>query len=106
MGYVDVRDVAEAHLKAIKVDAAKNKRFILSAEDLWQREYAALIAEEFTSQGFNVTTQEAAAGVDHVDRASNNAAKQVLGINFKPVKQTAVDMINSMIKNGMIQKPE
>ena len=28
-GYVDVRDVAKAHLLAIKNDAAKNRRFIL-----------------------------------------------------------------------------
>lgn len=35
MPLVDVRDVAQAHLQAIKVDEAKNKRFVLSSESLW-----------------------------------------------------------------------
>ena len=32
---VDIRDVAEAHLKALVVDKAKNNRFILVNEPLW-----------------------------------------------------------------------
>ena len=40
ISFVDVRDVASAHLQALKVDEAKNRRFIVSGEDLWIREYA------------------------------------------------------------------
>jgi dihydroflavonol-4-reductase len=32
---VDVRDIAHAHLLSIKIEDAKNQRFIISAEDLW-----------------------------------------------------------------------
>lgn len=32
---VDVREVAEAHLKALLVPEARNQRFILSSESLW-----------------------------------------------------------------------
>lgn len=37
-GIVDVREVAEAHVKGITVAEAANKRFILSAETLWFRQ--------------------------------------------------------------------
>lgn len=40
MGFVDVRDVAKAHLLAIKNDAAKNRRFILVSRCCWRREMA------------------------------------------------------------------
>ena len=40
-GVVDVRDVALAHLKAIKVEEAVNKRFLLVHSSPGFREYAA-----------------------------------------------------------------
>ena len=40
MGMVDVRDVARAHLQAVKVDAAKNRRFILVSRCAWRKEMA------------------------------------------------------------------
>ena len=35
MGCVDVRDCAEAHLRALERPEAANKRFILCREQLW-----------------------------------------------------------------------
>lgn len=49
MGMVDVRDVALAHLKAIKVDEAKNRRFMLTAKSAWRKEMAQCLAAEFNS---------------------------------------------------------
>lgn len=47
MAWVDVRDVAQAHLNCLKVDAAQGKRFILSNESLWMREVAAILRGHF-----------------------------------------------------------
>ena len=38
MAVVDVRDVAQAHLKAILIPEAANKRFILVGESLWMKD--------------------------------------------------------------------
>ena len=57
-GMVDVRDVAKAHLQAIKVDAAKNRRFILVSRCAWFKEMAQCLAAEFNSKGFNISTEE------------------------------------------------
>lgn len=40
IGMVDVRDVAKAHLQAVQVDAAKNRRFVLISRCAWRREMA------------------------------------------------------------------
>ena len=44
---VDVRECALAHLRAITVDAAKNKRFILGSTSLWIKEVADILKQEF-----------------------------------------------------------
>ena len=49
IGFVDVRDVATAHLKGVQVAEAANKRFILSAADLWYREACALFAAKYNA---------------------------------------------------------
>ena len=47
MGVVDVREVSFAHLQAIKVPDAANKRFILSSEVVWLQQIAESLAQEF-----------------------------------------------------------
>ena len=47
MPIVDVRDVARAHLQAIKIDDAKNKRFILSADSLWFKDVAEALKQRY-----------------------------------------------------------
>lgn len=58
MGMVDVRDVAKAHLLAIKVDAAKNRRFLLVSRAAWHKEMAECLAAEFNPKGWNIGTEE------------------------------------------------
>lgn len=48
MGVIDVRDCALAHLKAIQVDEAKNQRIITNRGEMWLKEIAEVIAEEFS----------------------------------------------------------
>ena len=47
MQIVDVRDVAKAHLQAIKIEEAKNKRFILSSDSVWFKEMADVLREKY-----------------------------------------------------------
>ena len=46
-GINDVRDCAQAHLNAIKIDGAKGQRFILASCTLWFREMAEILNEGF-----------------------------------------------------------
>ena len=40
MGFVDVRDVALAHLNGVKIEKAKNRRFLVCCESYWFRDVA------------------------------------------------------------------
>ena len=45
--FVDVRDVAQAHLNAVLKEDARNKRFILVSKCLWYSEVANILNDEY-----------------------------------------------------------
>ena len=51
---VDVRDVAIAHLRALKVKAAANQRFGLVNKNMWFTELASILKKEFDPQGYSI----------------------------------------------------
>ena len=57
-GLVDVRDAADAHLRAVKSTEAANNRILLCSESLWCREIGLQLAEEFNKKGYNFSTEE------------------------------------------------
>lgn len=54
---VDVRDVAQAHLLAMREPGAAGKRFICSAEFYWTQEIAMVLDEHFGDRGYRVPTR-------------------------------------------------
>lgn len=118
---VRVEDVALAHLRAIKVPEAANQRFILNAEHSWARELSQSMADEFNPQGFNVKTQETPyclvyvlsfcvkelgqvlSGWGYQFTVENKKAKEVLKIEFRPVKEGVNEMIYAMLDAGLIE---
>ena len=57
MAVVDVRDVAAAHLAAMRTPEAAGKRFICSVGNFWMREIAQILNNNFASQGYKVPTR-------------------------------------------------
>lgn len=55
-GLVDVRDAANAHVKAL--DCSENQRVIVSAKSMWCREIGICLAEEFGNR-YRFSTEEA-----------------------------------------------
>ena len=53
---VDVRDLAQAHLQAMKLPEAANKRFIVSKETVWLKDLIGAVAEKFAPAGYPVPT--------------------------------------------------
>ena len=58
MGIVDVRECAQAHLNAVKIDEAKNQRFILCNRTVWMSEFATWLHDEFRPQGYKFNPSE------------------------------------------------
>lgn len=106
MGMVDVRDVATAHLLAIQNEAAANKRFLLVADVAWRREMAECLAAEFGPKGWSITTSEKTDDKVFGYECRTTQSREVLGLQYKPLSESWIDMANSLIESGFIKKPE
>ncbi|WP_284741480.1 SDR family oxidoreductase [Amycolatopsis sp. RTGN1] len=63
MGYVDVRDVADLHLRAMTDPAAAGERFLaISGHSLWVREIAAILRDRLGDRASKVPTRELPVG--------------------------------------------
>jgi len=79
---VDVRDLANAHLQAIKVPEAANRRFIISNETVWFKDLIAHVYERFGPDGWPIPTEVEARPSDFDDSSilymDNTASKTIL----------------------------
>ncbi len=121
-GFVDVRDVAKAHVLAIETDTASG-RYLCSAEAVHMRELVALLKsagfEGYALPKINLTgkagtmlmkalsfTQPKNIGmyirttIGRTMRYDNAKIRRELGISFKPVKESMIDTVHDMIKWG------
>ena len=115
---VDVRDVADAHLKALK--AEPNRRYIMSEDTYKLEDLGKIMHEEFSQYGYKVTHKPmwkstawlASFFIKDVKtyyscwnvrcHVKNDAAKDILGINFRTMKESLKDMGISLIKHGFV----
>ena len=104
-GYVDVRDVARAHFLAIDNPEAKNRRYILSGEEMTKHQIVEVLTQSFGGYGFQPGCEkldDSAVGQISVD---NSASREHLGVQYRPLKQTIIEMIDSLLASGRIRKP-
>ena len=117
---VDVRNVADAHIRAIKSDQAQGKRHILCEGAYWFTELGQMLSTHFKPLGYKIPTKEAAyclvkmfaccskeaakiATYWGVARTFDNTrSKQELGIEYIPMSDSLRDMGLNMIETGVV----
>ena len=100
--WVDVRDLALSHVKAIEVDAAKNKRFFVTAGYFSNKEIAQIIKKEYP-QTKDLPSDSTPGGdypKDGVYSYDNSRTKEVLGIQFKSLHDSIKDTVKSFQSVG------
>jgi dihydroflavonol-4-reductase len=118
--FVDVRDVADLHVKAMLAPQAGGERFIAVTEFLWLAEVATILRRELGDDAKRVPTRKvpdllvrAMALFDPGIRSivnqlgkkltySNEKARTTLGWAPRPVDQTVVETARSMIELGVV----
>ena len=120
-GVVDVRDVADLHVRALKAPNMAGERFIASGRFMKIREVADILRAQLGEQARKVTTRnvpdwmvrvgalfnplaKAVVGeLGSVRYQSPEHAKQVLGWATRPVEQSIVDTARSLLDQGLIK---
>lgn len=118
----DVRDVARAHVEALTVPEAAGKRHIINTGNLWLKDAASMLREEFCSQGYYIpflTSPNLGLWlVGFVDKSarmlyprlgkvfkfSNKRMQEVFGIRPRSMRDTISDTAHSLIQTGIISE--
>ena len=120
-GIVDVRDVADMHVRCLNAPNMAGERFLCSGPFLWMREIAAILKEGLGEQARKVPTRnlpdwlvKVTAWFDPLIRqvvgelgrtrdADTSHAKAVLGWQARPVEGTVLDTARDMIRLGIVK---
>jgi dihydroflavonol-4-reductase len=120
-GLVDVRDVADLHVRALTAPGMAGERFIASGRFMKLREIADVLRAELGPQAHKVTTRnlpdwlvrvvarfnplaKAVLGeLGNVRIQDASHAKEVLGWATRPVEQSIVDTARSLLELGIVK---
>ncbi|WP_417424910.1 NAD-dependent epimerase/dehydratase family protein [Hoeflea sp.] len=123
IGMVDVRDVAEAHMRAGFVDQAEG-RFITSAETVSFLGFGEMLRAHFGPQwpfpkrelpkwllwlvgpfiSKSLSRGMIARNMGNPWKADNSKSRRELGLEYGPVSQAGIDMFQQMIDTGAVKK--
>ncbi|EON64887.1 dihydroflavonol-4-reductase [Coniosporium apollinis CBS 100218] len=98
--WVDVRDVALAHVKAMELPEAANKRFFVTAGHFSNREIVEAISKNFSDIKDGLPT-EFKKGVDDYPEEEfynydNSRSREVLGLKFRSIEECVTDTVRSL----------
>ncbi|GHJ37114.1 NAD-dependent epimerase/dehydratase family protein [Streptomyces sp. TS71-3] len=120
---VDVRDVVDAHLRAMTAPEAAGERFLATGELMWMRDMARLLRAELGSDGARVATRqipdvvvrlaarfrdpslrEITPSLGRRNRHSTEKAQRVLGWRPRPARETVLDCARSLLAHGAVSR--
>lgn len=114
---VDVRDLADAHVRAMTAPEAAGERFIVAGEFLWMKDIAAVLraklgkrAESVPTRGmpdivvrilalFNPQMRMLALDLDRKNSLSSEKARRMLGFAPRPVEVTLAECAESLLRS-------
>ncbi len=120
-GVVDVRDVADLHVRAMTAPNMDGERFIASGKFLWMRDIAEILklrlgarAKKVPTRGlpdfllklsalFDPTVRMVTPELGKVRECSSAHAKAVFGWVPRPEEETIVDTANSLLAHGLVK---
>ncbi|KAH6661835.1 dihydroflavonol-4-reductase [Halenospora varia] len=96
--WVDVRDVALAHVRAIEVPEAAGKRFLAAAGPFNNEQIAKVIKDNFPNLADNFPEKIDIPDEPQSYRIDTTPMNQILGIPFRPLDQCVIDTVKSLLK--------
>lgn len=98
--FVDVRDLALAHVLAAEKDEAGGKRFFIVGGHFCNKEIAEIIGQEFPELKDGLPTGDALQPGDYPEKGTygfdNARSKNVLGLAYRSLKESVVDTVKSL----------
>ena len=101
--WVDVRDVALAHVRSLETPSADGKRFIVVAGEYSNRQIFQIIRKTFPELATRMP-QESAPGGDFpsegVFKVDASPSRDILGLTYRPLENSVTDLVSSLLIGG------
>lgn len=115
---VDVRDIADVHIRAMTEPQAAGERFLATGEFMWMHEIATVLRDRLGTDAQKVPTRtipdfivrvvalfdsqlrSITPGLGRKNRHTTAKAERLLGWRPRPAADTVVDCARSLIENG------
>jgi len=97
--WVDVRDLAEAHVAGIEKEEATNKRFFITAGYFSNKEIAQIVEKNFPQYQGVLPTASTPGGdypEEGVYKYNNKRGIEVLGLKYKSLEESIKDTVKSL----------
>lgn len=97
--WVDVRDVAAAHVDAVEKPDAADKRFFVTAGYFSNAEVAGVIRKNFPEYK-DVIPEQGGSMPEAMYKFDNSRSKEVLGLKYRALEESVVDLVKSLKAAG------
>lgn len=99
--YVDVRDVALAHVRAIEVPEAGGQRFFVTAGFFSNKQIVDVVRESHLELESKLPPKDCRSDFpSNIYDIDNKKSLDVLGLKYRPFKETVSDTISSLLEVG------
>ena len=124
LAIIDVRDLAAIHIAAMETPEAAGQRYIANGQNLWWKEMADIMAEEFGPQGYKPTSYVMPKFGVAIMKVFNSFLRRIypmigteikydnkkmmsqLGIQPRDPKTSVIDTCYGLIEIGAVEKKE
>jgi dihydroflavonol-4-reductase len=120
-GTVDVRDVADMHVKLLTMPGMNGERFIASGPFIWMEDIARIVRDQLGADAakvpkrtlpdfivriaamFDPVLRQVTGEIGNVRENDASHARSVLGWQTRPVEQSIIDTARDMIRLGVVK---
>ena len=95
--FVDVRDVAEAHVRAYEARQAAGQRYSVAAGNFSYQQACDIIRKHFPELRDKTPKGNAGEALPPVYRMDSSKAETELGMTFRGLEETIVDSVKSSV---------
>lgn len=100
--WVDVRDVALAHVRAIEVEQAGGKRFFVTAGYFSNKDLVEIVRQSHPELEPKLPPTDSVSDLpDNIYEINNARSQEVLGLKYRQLKEAVADTVDSLLAVGI-----